>query len=224
MPQTLQSVTLQTIGHTRQAAEHALRAYRDGGRRVLRAVDARLSRSLQARAAQLAPALSTALGKARAGLADVALRSLEAVAAGTHKAIELGSQGAAQQVRRAAALAHGVHNPTLAHGLTAAARLGLPGAVAVCALTERMAAGADAVSQKVGGAAADAPARASRSIRAAKPAARKAASKPAGEAFDAVLAEMTQRGRRARKTATAAQPAARKTRAAKTGQAAAAQA
>lgn len=228
MSQTLQSVTLETIGHTRKAAEHALRAYRSGGQRVVRAVDARVSRGLEGRAARLAPALSAALDKARAGLADAALRSLEAVAAGTHKAIELGSQGAAQQVRKAAALARGVHNPYLFNGLTAAARLGLPGVRVVRDLTERMADGAGAVSKKVAADGAGKPARARRAAtRAAQAAAQpvrraRAAAKPAaGEAFEAVLAEMTQRGRRTR---AAAKPAARKGGAAKATKADAAQA
>lgn len=231
MSQTLQSVTLETIGHTRKAAEHALRAYRSGGQRVVRAVDARVSRGLEGRAARLAPALSAALDKARAGLADAALRSLEAVAAGTHKAIELGSQGAAQQVRKAAALARGVHNPYLFNGLTAAARLGLPGVRVVRDLTERMADGAGAVSKKVAADGAGKPVRARRAAtrpaRAAQAAAQpvrraRAAAKPAaGEAFEAVLAEMTQRGRRTR---AAAKPAARKGGAAKATKADAAQA
>lgn len=231
MSQTLQSVTLETIGHTRKAAEHALLAYRSSGQRVVRAVDARVSRGLEGRAAQLAPALSAALDKARVGLAEAALRSLEAVTAGTHRAIELGSQGAAQQVRKAAALARGVHNPYLLNGLTAAARLGLPGVRVMRDLTERMADGAGAVSKKVATDTAAKPARARRAstrpARAAQAAAnparraRSAAKPAAGEAFDAVLAEMTQRGRRTRATA---QPAARKGRTAKVAKANATQA
>lgn len=214
---TLKSVALKTIGNYRKAAAHAVGAYRNGGHRAIRAVDARVGRGLQGPTARFAPTLAAALQRARGGLADVALRGVDALCAGTSKAIELGSEGVAQQVQKAAALAAGVDNRLVANGLTAAARLSLPTAKAVLALSAKVAEGAGAVSTKVAGKPAAKPAAKGTAKRAPVRAGAKAgrrvarAATKAGAAFDEVMTEMTARGRRAAAGAKAPARARRRT-------------
>lgn len=135
-PTTLRAVTLQTVANYTQAAEHAVRAYRVGGQRLIAA----MQRGVDRAAAQGPERLAQALRRAGGNVGDLAAKGLDALSSGTERAIEIGSNGFTQQVGRVADLVQGVDNRSVASGLQAVSRASLPGAQVALALSKQVAA------------------------------------------------------------------------------------
>jgi len=95
--------------------------------------------------------LSTFTLKTVANYRSAAVKGLDAVSAGTERAIVMSANSLSSQVKRIAKLANGVDNRVVARGLQAAARISLPGAKVALTLSERVAAGADKLAQVAAG-------------------------------------------------------------------------
>ena len=144
MTQTnLRSVALKTVANYRQAAEHAVGAYRVGGHRLLSVITRRLNQAAARSAGRFAPRLAAALQRANSNVGSVAGKGLEMVSTGTERVIELSSAGVTAQVSRVAKLAGGVENSMVANGLDAVARISLPSAQLALTLSQKIADGAD---------------------------------------------------------------------------------
>ena len=150
-PTTLRAVTLKTVANYRHAAERAAGAYRAGGRRLIAVVQKGVDQAAQRGAEPYVPAFAAAMQRAGDTVGTLAVKSLEAVSAGTERAIELGADGVSTQVKRVAELAGGVENSVVVSGLQVAVRFTLPGAQAALALSERVAAGADKLADVAAG-------------------------------------------------------------------------
>lgn len=150
-PTTLRAVTLKTVANYRHAAERAVGAYRAGGRRLIAVVQKGVDQAAQRGAEPYVPAFAAAMQRAGDTMGTLAVKSLEAVSAGTERAIELSADGVTAQVKRVAELAGGVENSVVVTGLQAAVRFSLPGAQAALALSERVAAGADKLADVAAG-------------------------------------------------------------------------
>ncbi len=94
---------------------------------------------------------STVTLKTVANYRSAAVKGLDAVSAGTERAIVMSANSLSSQVKRIAKLANGVDNRVVARGLQAAARISLPGAKVALTLSERVAAGADKLAQVAAG-------------------------------------------------------------------------
>lgn len=147
----LQTVTLKTFANYRHAAERAVRAYRAGGHRLIAVVQKGVDQAAVRGAEPYVPALAAAIRRAGDNMGQLAVRSVDALSAGTERAIELGSAGVNTQVKRVAELVGGVDNAIVANGLKAAVRVSLPGAQVALALSERIAAGADKLAAAAAG-------------------------------------------------------------------------
>lgn len=144
MTQTnLRSVALKTVANYRQAAEHAVGAYRVGGHRLLSVITRRLNQAAARSAGRFAPRLAAALQRANSNVGSVAGKGLDMVSTGTERVIELSSAGVTAQVSRVAKLAGGVENSMVANGLDAVARISLPSAQMALTLSQKIADGAD---------------------------------------------------------------------------------
>jgi hypothetical protein len=139
---TLRSVTLKTVANYTQAAERAVGAYRTGGHRLISAMQRGVDQAAKQGAERLAPRLAAALRRANSRVTGLASKGLDAVSSGTERAIELSSTGVTAQVKRVADLVEGVDNRVVVSGVQAAVRIGMPGAQAALALSERVVAGA----------------------------------------------------------------------------------
>lgn len=148
---TLRAVTLKTVANYRHAAERAVGAYRAGGRRLIAVVQKGVDQAAQRGAEPYVPAFAAAMQRAGDTMGTLAVKSLEAVSAGTERAIEIGADGVTAQVKRVADLAGGVENRVVVSGLQAAVRFTLPGAQVALALSERVAAGADKLADVAAG-------------------------------------------------------------------------
>ncbi len=173
---TLRTVTLETVANYRQAAEHAISAYRASGHRLLQVMSRNVDRAARRGADRVAPRLAAALRHSSDKVAGVAAKGIDALSARSERVVELGSAGVGQQVGRVADLVEGIENRYLATGLQAAARLSLSGARAALSLSETLMAGAEKLSAAVQVAPAAAPKRmpARRAAKAAPKAAAKA--------------------------------------------------
>ena len=99
MTQTnLRSVALKTVANYRQAAEHAVGAYRVGGHRLLSVITRRLNQAAARSAGRFAPRLAAALQRANSNVGSVAGKGLDMVSTGTERVIELSSAGVTAQV------------------------------------------------------------------------------------------------------------------------------
>ena len=148
---TLRAVTLKTVANYRHAAERAVGAYRAGGHRLIVVVRNGVDQAAQRGAEPYVPAFAAAMQRAGDKVGTLAVKSLEAVSAGTERAIELSADGVTTRVKRVAELAGGVENRIVVSGLQAAVRFTLPGAQAALALSERVAAGADKLADVAAG-------------------------------------------------------------------------
>lgn len=144
---TLRTVALETVANYRQVAEHAVGAYRASGHRLL----AMMSRNLERGTRRIAPTLAQALQQTTTKVGAVAAKGIDSVSARTERAIEIGSAGVTAQIDRVADLAQGIENRYVATGLEAVSRFSLTGAQAALTVSEKLAAGADALAQAVGG-------------------------------------------------------------------------
>ena len=189
---TLRAVTLKTVANYAHAAERAVLAYRVGGHRLIAA----LQRGVDLAARQGPERLATALRRAGGNMGGMAGKGLDKVSRSTERVIEIGSSGVRSQVARVADLAEGLDLPVLSSGLQAAARIGLPGAQAALALSERVVAGADKLP---GTPAAKADAKQHARVARSRSQARKAA-KPQ-TTVEAVVREVKQGAAKARKAA-----------------------
>ncbi len=146
---TLRAVTLETLANYRQAAEHAISAYRASGHRLLAVMSRNVDRAAQRGADRMAPRLAAALRRSSDKVAGVAAKGIDALSARGERAVELGSTGVGQQLGRVADLVEGIENRYIATGLQAAARFSLTGARAALSLSESLVAGAEKLSAAV---------------------------------------------------------------------------
>lgn len=163
---SLRTVTLETVANYSRAAERAIRAYRAGGHRLIALMQRSVDRAATRGAERVAPRVAEAICRASDRVGTIAGQGLDAIGAGTERAIELGKAGVTARLLRVAEFAATVDNRALAGGLQAAAKLSLPGAQAARAMSERVAASADTMYGALSG------------RRTAKPVKRRAASTP----------------------------------------------
>lgn len=148
---SLSTVTLKTVANYRHAAEHAVVAYRRGGHRLIAAAQQGVDLAAKRGAEPYVPGLAAALRNAGHNVGSFAVKGVDAVSAGTERAIEVSANGVTAQVKRVAKLADGVDNRIVARSLQAAARISLPGAQVALTLSERVAASADKLAQVAAG-------------------------------------------------------------------------
>lgn len=148
--QTLSHVALETVENWRTAAEQTVVAYRVGSHRLVGAVNGALEHSVYPRTAKLAPQATDRMNEVRANWSEVVGKGIDQVAERTEQAIEFGSAAAATQVQKAARFAAGIENPMFASSLETAARLTMPGAKVVQALSGKVAEGAKAMADAAG--------------------------------------------------------------------------
>jgi hypothetical protein len=182
--QTLNSVTLQTLGNYRTAATRAMVAYRLGGHRLVGAINKVLADSVYPRTAQIAPRTTLRMDEMRDSISNVLAKGIDEVVDRAVNAIESSSNTAAAQLTRASEFAGRVDNPIVASGLQSAARLVMPGAEVARVVSSKVAQAAHAIADAAGArpvrktvrkAAAGAKRKAAPIVRKAKTAARKAA-------------------------------------------------
>ena len=131
---TLRTVTLKTVANTRQAAEHAVGAYRAGGHRLIGLLQQGVDQAAQRSGQRLAPGLR----KAGGSLGGLAGQGVDAVSQGSQRVIDVSGDVLMGQVQRVADLADKVDNTLLANGIQTAARISLPGAQAALVLSEKL--------------------------------------------------------------------------------------
>lgn len=147
---TLSSVTLKTLENYRSAAAQTVAAYRQGSHRLLGLVNGALENSVYPRTAKLAPRATQRLDQARGKASEIVVKGIDALADRTEQLIDRGSSAAAAQLGKVAALTAGIDNEVLANGLQTAARLAVPGAQVVLAVSGRLAEGASALAGAAG--------------------------------------------------------------------------
>lgn len=148
---TLSSVTLETIENYRNAAELSVKTYRTGSKRLIAALNDGFARTVDGRAVRVAPQLAGKFVQAREGLADIMVKGVGSVSAGTEKAIELSSSTAAKGVTQVADFAAGIENRVAANSIEAVVRLTMPGAEAALALSAKVVEGVDKLSRVAAG-------------------------------------------------------------------------
>ena len=148
---SLSTVTLKTVANYRSAAEQAVGAYRVGGHRLIAAAQHGVDLAAKRGAEPYVPGLAAALRRAGDNVGSYAVKGVDAVSAGTERAIVMSANGVSTQVKRVAKLANGVDNRVVARSLQAAARISLPGAKVALTLSERVVAGADKLAQVAAG-------------------------------------------------------------------------
>lgn len=148
---SLSHLTLATIENYRHAANQAAHAYRVGSHRLIGALNQSLEQNVDPRTIKVAPQLTSQMLQVRARMTEVVGKGIDQLTTRTEKAVEVGSDGAAKQVRKVAAYAAGIDNPTVANGLQTVARLSLPGAKVALAVSSKVAAGAKVLSSRAQG-------------------------------------------------------------------------
>ncbi len=147
MTTTLRTITLETVANYRQAAEHAVGAYRASGHRLLAMVNRNLDRGTN----RIVPQLTEALRQTSAKVSEAAAKGIDTVSTQTERAIELGATRVNARIDRVADLVQGIENRYVATGLEKVARISLTGAQAALTVSEKLAAGADKLADVVGG-------------------------------------------------------------------------
>ena len=148
---TLTRITLQTLENYRVAASQAVLAYRLGSKRLVGAVDSTLENVVYPRTAKMAPRMTERLDQMRGKLSGAVVKGIDELATRTEKALAMGKDAAATQLEQVAGYAAGIHNPTVANGLRAAARLSMPGAKAALVVSSKVAEGSTALVGAAGG-------------------------------------------------------------------------
>jgi len=195
--QYLSHVTLETLENYRNAATQGVLAYRAGSRRLIGAVNGALEQRVYPRTAKLAPRATEFMNGVRGNVTQIVINGLDQTAARAATAIEFGANTAGTQVNKLAQFATAVDSPVVAKGLQTVARLTMPGAKVVLAISGKVAAGAVALADAVG-------------ARPVRSAARKAAAAPrrvakrAAQAAKAPLAKARRTGRAAKNAVTRA--------------------
>ncbi|MCU0969982.1 MAG: hypothetical protein MUF03_14435 [Rubrivivax sp.] len=146
---SLQRVTRQTLANYRGAAVRAVGVGREGGHRIVTALDGAVERALKP-AARIVPRGQRPLETMRRRVHEVALRGIDGLARGTEQAIDAGSGAAGRAIDRLARLAQGVESTLAQSGLEVAARWTLPGAQVALAISGKVAEGAEALAGAVG--------------------------------------------------------------------------
>ena len=149
-PQTLSSVTLETLGNYRNAAARAVAAYHVGGKRLLGLVNGALQNSIYPRTAKIAPRATQRINEVRGNVSKIIVKGVDQVAQRTEQAIKFSSTAAAAQVSRLAHFAAGIDNEIVANGLQTASRLTLPGAKVALIVSSKIAQGANALADAAG--------------------------------------------------------------------------
>ena len=149
-PQTLSTVTLQTLDNYRNAASHAVVAYHLGGKRLLGLVNGALESRVYPQTAKIAPRATERLNEVRGNVSEIIVKGADQVAQRTEQAIVFSSDTAAAQVSKIADFAAGIDNSLLANGLQAAARLTMPAAQVALAVSSKVAQGANALADAAG--------------------------------------------------------------------------
>jgi len=217
--QTLRRVTLQTLQNYSTAATQVVAAYRQGGHRVVAAVNGAFrssifprTRKLTQGATEMAQDATVRINEVRGNVSEILVKGIDRVAHRTERAIEAGSSAAAARVAQVAEFAAGVENPLVANSLQTVALLTMPGAKVALAvsgkLAERTHALAEAVAVHAAGKPTRKPAAAKRKALAkapkASPAVRKAkanvnaASRRVTKAAKAVEAQVAKAPRKVR--------------------------
>ena len=148
---TLSSVTLATIENYRSAANEAARAYQLGSQRLIHALNSGINEQIYSRTSKVAPQFTESANKVRGRVTQIVLDGIDQITTRTEKAVEVGSDGAAQQVNKVAKLVAGIDNTTVANGLHTVARLSLPGAKVALTVSGKVADGAKALATAAAG-------------------------------------------------------------------------
>ena len=148
---SLSSLTLATIENYRVAANQAAHAYRFGGHRLIGALNNGLAHNVDPRTNKVAPQLTSTMVQMRGRITDIAIKGIDQLTARTEKAVEVGYDGAAKQVRKVAAFADSIDTEIVANGLQAAARLSMPVAKVALTVSGKVAQGAKALSTSAQG-------------------------------------------------------------------------
>ena len=146
----LSHVTLATLENYRNAAKQGVLAYRSGSRRLIGAVNGALEQRVYPRTAKLAPRATEIMNNVRGNVTQVVIQGVDQSAARATSAIEFGAATAGTQVHKLARFAAKVDSPVVANGLQTAARLTMPGAKVVLAISGKVAAGAVALADAAG--------------------------------------------------------------------------
>jgi hypothetical protein len=147
----LETLTLQTLASSAEAAGHALHAARAGSRRLLDVIDQRVT---TVAADRLEPHARRVAGHVRdyGSLArDRAVQGVDTLGDLADAGLKRGAKGAAAQVKRMAKAVFQVQNPVLSKSLSTAARVSMPGARLAQVISERVAATTAAWPEAVAG-------------------------------------------------------------------------
>jgi hypothetical protein len=148
--QYLSHVTLETLENYRTAAARGVVACRWGGRRLVGAVNGALEHSVYPRTAKVAPRVTEFMNGVRGDVTQIVIKGLDQSAARATTAIEFGAKAAGTQVNKLARFAARLDNPVVADGLQTVARLTMPGAKVALAISDKLAAGANALADAAG--------------------------------------------------------------------------
>ena len=164
--QTLRRVTLQTLQNYSTAATQVVAAYRQGGHRVVAAVNGAVRNSVVPRtrkltqgATDMAQDATVRINEVRGNVSEVLVKGIDRFAHRTERAIEAGSNAAAARVAQVAEFAAGVESPLVANSLQTVALLTMPGAKVALAVSGKLAERTHALADAVGVRAAAKPAR-----------------------------------------------------------------
>jgi hypothetical protein len=174
--QTLRRVTLQTLQNYSTAATQAVVAYRQGGHRLVAAVNGAFRKNVVPRtvrltkgATDMAQGATERMNEVRGNVSEILVKGIDRVAHRTERAIEIGSTTAAAQVTKVAEFAAGIDNPLVANGLQTVALLTMPGAKVALAVSGKLAERAHALADAVSARPAAKPARKPAAKRKAAP-------------------------------------------------------
>jgi hypothetical protein len=155
--QTLRRVTLQTLQNYSTAATQVVAAYRQGGHRVVAAVNGAFrstvvprTRKLTQGATDMAQDATVRINEVRGNVSEVLVKGIDRFAHRTERAIEAGSNAAAARVTQVAEFAAGVENPLVANSLQTVALLTMPGAKVALAVSGKLAERTHALADAVG--------------------------------------------------------------------------
>ena len=148
--QYLSHVTLETLENYRNAAAQGVLAYRSGGHRLIGAVNGALQHRVYPRTAKLAPRATEFMNGVRGNVTQIVTKGLDQTAASAKTAIEFGANTAGTQLNKLVHFAAAVDSPAVANGLQTVARLTMPGAKVVLAISGKVAAGATALAEAAG--------------------------------------------------------------------------
>lgn len=155
--QTLRRVTLQTLQNYSTAATQVVAAYRQGGHRVIAAVNGAFrnsvvprTRKLTREATDIAQDATERINEVRGNVSEILVKGIDRVAQRTERVIEAGSNAAAARVAQVAEFAAGVENPLVANSLQTVALLTMPGAKVALAVSGKLAERTHALADAVG--------------------------------------------------------------------------